>query len=159
MRLEIYPPVGGARLVVIGDGSRLLALDPQEKRFETLDRGLDGLVGVPLDARAFMAILSGVSPCPQEMGACTTSLWRFAAGRFEGEHGEAILTIAYKTGKQGEGWPDEVRFSWPERSVGVSLQLKQGPGSGQGLETSAFRTEAPPGFQPGPVLRGLLGAP
>jgi hypothetical protein len=171
LRIEIYPPVGGARLIVTGDGSRFLALEPQEKRFETLDPaggGLARLVGVPLDARAFMAVLSGGSPCPPDAAAgtpesCVTPAWRYERqagdGRFSGDHGETILAVAWRSGKKGQNWPDEVRFSWPGRSVVVALELRQSPGNGAGLETSAFLTEAPPGFTPGAVLEGAEGAP
>jgi hypothetical protein len=169
LRVEIYPPVGGARLILTGDGSRLLALEPQEKRFETLDPGSEGLarlVGVALDARALMALLSGASPCPHEEGAappqtCSTARWRFQRSGpealFAGERGETLLALTYHTDEKG-GWPVEIRFSWPGRSV-VDLRLKEGPGGGDGLEASAFRTEAPPGFVPGAVLSGGPGAP
>jgi hypothetical protein len=170
LRLEIYPPVGGARLVVTGDGGHLLALEPQEKRFETLDprgEGLARLVGVALDARAFMALLAGGSPCPHEDGvpapqSCTTTRWRFERSGpdalFKGERGETLLTLTYEGGGK-EGWPSEMRFLWPGRSVVVDLRLKEGPGAGEGLEPTAFGTEAPPGFVPGPVLMPMEKVP
>jgi hypothetical protein len=183
LRLEIYPPVGGARLIVTGDGSTLVALAPQERRFEALDAKGDGLarlVGVALDARAFVALLLGASPCAdREAGTaeapetCGTATWRFQrvgsqahedeakrVARFIGNQGETLLSVEYGKGKKGAGaWPDEVRLTWPDRAVTVDLLLRQGLADGEGLEPSAFHTEAPPGFVAGPVLEDAAGAP
>lgn len=182
LRLEIYPPVGGARLIVIGDGSTLLALAPQERRFEALDprgAGLAQLVGVALDVRAFLALLLGASPCDHEAGAaeppetCGTATWRFErvgsadhengaknVARFIGNKGETLLSVEYGKGKKEAGaWPDEVRFTWPERGVTVDLTLRQGLADGEGLEAYSFHAEVPPGFVAGPVLEDAAGAP
>jgi len=182
LRLEIYPPVGGARLIVTGDGPTLVALAPQERRFETLDPKGDGLarlVGVALDARAFVALLLGASPCGHEAGTaeppetCGTATWHFqpvgfparedeakSVARFTGTNGETLLSVEYGKGKKGAGaWPDEVRFTWPDRAVTVDLLLRQGLVDGEGLEPSAFHTDVPPGFVAGPVLEDAAGAP
>jgi hypothetical protein len=169
LRLEIFPPVGGARLIVTGDGAALIALAPQERRFETLDphgEGLAQLLGVALDARQFVALLLGASPCAREPGmtespaTCTTATWRFEGTRFLGGNGETLLSIEYGKGKKGAGaWPGEVRFTWPDRDVTVDLTLRQGLADGAGLEPSAFHAVAPPGFVAGPVLEDSAGAP
>jgi hypothetical protein len=182
LRLEIYPPVGGARLIVTGDGAALVALAPQERRFETLDphgEGLKRLVGVALDGRAFISLLSGGSPCPREAGnaeppeACTTAKWRFervapaaradeaeSAARFAGPRGETLLSVEYRKGRIGaRGWPEAVRFVWPDREVAISLTLRQGPGGGDSLDIAAFHAVAPPGFVAGPVLEDATGSP
>lgn len=177
LRLELYPPVGGARLIVIGDGATLVALAPQERRFEILDpggAGLERLVGVALDARAFVALLLGASPCPGEAGMtafrpCTTATWHFQEpdfaipegrfARFLDLTGREILSVEY-LGKKGPTlWPDEIRFRWPDRKAEVDLDLRPGNTGGEGLEPSAFRTEVPPGFVAGPVLEDAAGAP
>ncbi len=69
LRLEFFGPAGGPRLVVAVDGARALILSPGERAYDATEptpAALERWVGVPLDARGLIALLTGRPMCGPE---------------------------------------------------------------------------------------------
>ena len=67
LRLEFFGPLGGPRLVLVAAGEVLVVLRPGERSFERSDTtpsALERLLGVPIGAADFAAILQGTPMCP-----------------------------------------------------------------------------------------------
>ncbi len=178
MRLELLPPVGGPRLVVIADDRRLIALDPAHRRAETWDpaaQGVERLLGVALGAEEMRLLLEGRSPCPP-LAESPSRECPFAAGRYrqtDGTNldpprgatildsaGRALLLVDYPDPREeGEAWARSIRLRRPGEDNSLLLKRTSGPGAAR-LDASLFSTERPAQFEKGAVLgeKGLAMA-
>lgn len=69
VRLEFFPPVGGARLIIACDGTTTTALLPADRvyvRQPTTPENMDQLLGLPLEGESLIALLTGRPICPPE---------------------------------------------------------------------------------------------
>ncbi|HET8946745.1 MAG TPA: hypothetical protein VFQ07_07165 [Candidatus Polarisedimenticolia bacterium] len=177
MRLEVLPPVGGPRLVVIADGRRLIALDPAHRRAETWDpqaRGVERLLGAALGTAEIRFLLEGHSPCSLREGSAVPEC-PFGAGRYRpvdaskadvrgatilDSSGRTLLVVEYPDPPQeGTSWATSLRLRRPGEDDSLLLKRTSGPGSAR-LDSSLFSTEAPAHFEKGTVLgeKGLAMA-
>ena len=70
LRLEFLGPMGAARLVVAVDGTRMLALMPAARVYESDNAGpeaLDRLLGLPLEPSQVVALLTGRPMCDPDI--------------------------------------------------------------------------------------------
>jgi hypothetical protein len=66
VRLEFFPPVGGARLIIASDGSMTTALMPADRvyvRQPTTRESMEQLLGLPLEGEGLIALLTGQPMC------------------------------------------------------------------------------------------------
>jgi hypothetical protein len=169
LRLEVLPPVGGPRLVVIADGRRLIALDPAHHRAETWDpaaQGVKRLLGAALGTQEMRLLLEGGSPCPSregpELRECPFGTGRFRpagpiqdharGGTILDSTGRALLVVEYPDpADEGEPWARSLRLRRPGEDDSLLLKRTSGPGASR-LDASLFSTEPPAHFETGSVL-------
>ncbi|HYV19204.1 MAG TPA: hypothetical protein VFC25_09260 [Verrucomicrobiae bacterium] len=173
MRLEVLPPVGGPRLVVIADGRRLIALDPAHRRAETWDpeaQGVKRLLGAGLGTEDMRVLLEGRSPCPA-VPECPFGTGRFRpadpanpspsrGGAILDSTGQALVIVEYPdAAEEGGQWARSLRLRRPGVDTSLLLKRTSGPGASR-LDSSLFSTERPANFEPGIVLgeKGLSTA-
>jgi hypothetical protein len=66
VRLEFFPPVGGARLIIASDGTTTTALLPADRvylRQPTTPESMEQLLGLPLEGESLIALLTGQPMC------------------------------------------------------------------------------------------------
>jgi len=69
VRLEFFPPVGGARLIIASDGATTTALIPADRlylRQPTTPESMEKLLGLPLQGNGVIALLTGQPMCAPE---------------------------------------------------------------------------------------------
>lgn len=69
VRLEFFPPIGGARLIIASDGVTTTALMPADRiyvRQPTTAEGMEQLLGLPLVGGSLIALLTGQPMCSPE---------------------------------------------------------------------------------------------
>lgn len=69
VRLEVFGPAGGPRLIVAATQDKALALVPSERAYERADSSasaIEKFTGVPLDVPDLVALLTGRPMCTQE---------------------------------------------------------------------------------------------
>lgn len=67
LRLEFFGPMGGPRLVLAAAAESMVVLRPADRSFErsnTTSSALDRLLGMPVGAADFVALLQGTPMCP-----------------------------------------------------------------------------------------------
>jgi hypothetical protein len=70
IRLEFFPPVGGARLIVASDGSTTTALMPIDRvyaRQPTTPEIMEHLLGLPFEGEGLIALLTGQAMCAPDV--------------------------------------------------------------------------------------------
>lgn len=174
MRLEVFPPVGGSRLVVIADGRRLLALDPVNRRVEAWDsqrEGLTRLIGASLDAADLRTLLEGRSPCADgPVPAPSDGSCPFGGGRYRPDPatgagtdavpgavlldatGATVLALEFPPPAPAPGeWRQSLILRRPRDASTIRLTRDSGPRPAI-LDPALLSTEPPRGFDPGSVL-------
>jgi hypothetical protein len=172
MRIEILPPVGGPRLVVISDGRKLLALDPARRIAELWDRegeGVSRLLGASLGADDLLVLLEGRSPCGPDDGlGLPDAGCAFAGGLYRpgpsaetppirsaailDAAGTPLLFVAYPAPKPAPGaWQRTIDIQRPGEGQRIHLSLSSGP-TRSNVAPALFSTDPPDRFEPGTVL-------
>jgi hypothetical protein len=173
MRLEVLPPIGGPRLVVITDGRKLIALDPAHRRIETWDsesQGIERLLGIELGTADVHKLLAGVAPCPKQETGVPVPKCAFRPGdptrtildsmSYDDPAGRTLLLVEYPDPwEEGEEWARSIRLRRPGEDNSLLLKRTSGPTSAR-LDPSLFSTEWPAHFEKGVVLgeKGLTMA-
>jgi hypothetical protein len=70
IRLEFFPPVGGARLIIASDGSTTTALMPIDRvyaRQPTTPEIMEHLLGLPFEGEGLIALLTGQPMCAPDV--------------------------------------------------------------------------------------------
>lgn len=69
LRLEVYGPAGGPRLVAAASGALFLAMLPAERAYDRVEASaeeMNRILGVPLDGAGLISLLTARPPCPPE---------------------------------------------------------------------------------------------
>jgi hypothetical protein len=173
MRLEVLPPVGGPRLVVIADGRKLVALDPTHRRIETWDsetQGVERLLGIEMGTADMRLLLAGVAPCPKQETGLPVPKCAFRPGdpargildsiRYDDPAGRTLLLVEYPDPwEEGDEWTRSIRLRRSGEDNSLLLKRTSGPTPAH-LDPSLFSTEWPAHFEKGVVLgeKGLTMA-
>lgn len=157
-RLELLPPVGGARLVLVSDGNGLRGAAPGERLCSAAESdvsGLDRLIGLPVGSADLLRILLGrLAPSGEEATAMTAGTvvlrpeldGEGALGGVTLQLGSGVVArVAYGAfiGGGAGAVPERVRLMRGER--GVALELREADAGRPPAE--AFELPCPAGFR------------
>jgi hypothetical protein len=151
LRLELFGPMGGARLLLATDGSDALALLPRQRLYDRArasPRALARLTGLKFEPAGLVGLLRGQAPC-----AAAEQV--FEPADQEGVEGVTLrcrlddAVVAVRVA--GGSWATSIRIGLESVRKSVRLDLVEGP-TASSLADDLFAPAIPEGFTRGNLL-------